>query len=409
MKLLKVDSLDQAREKLLREITWDFGKKERIPLTEARGRILGEDILAKEPLPGFVRSTVDGYAVKASDTQGASESLPVFLRILGDVEMGQEAKHVIQSGTCAYVPTGGMLPPGADAMAMVEYCELFGEEDAAVYQSVSPGKNVVQIGEDVQAGETILEAGTLLQAAQIGALAGNGISSVLVYAPLRITILSTGDELRSLEEVPGPGQIFDINTYSLTAMAQELGFLPIASRVLPDREEELRTAIKEAMAQSDLVAISGGSSQGKKDMTARLFSELSSPGVLTHGLAIKPGKPTIAAVDKASETVLLGLPGHPGAALTVFSLLGGWLERVRTGQKERPGIPALMESNVPAAPGKETYLMVKLIEAQEGFLARPVLGKSGLMRTLTGSEGYVKIPLDSEGLKKGDPVIVKLF
>lgn len=410
MKLLKVDSLDQAREKLWEQITWDIKKTEVIPLERGAGRVLARDVKAEAPLPSFRRSTVDGYAVKAADTQGASEGMPVFLDIIDEIEIGRPAEKCVVSGTCSYVPTGGMVPEGADAVVMVEFCELFDDSCTAVYQSVPSGKNVVQIGEDVAEGETILPKGTRLAAAQIGALAGNGRNCVEVYKPLKVTILSTGDELTNAGENLEPAKVYDINTPALRQLACEIGFEVVKTQVIPDQEELLAEAVSFGMENSDLVVLSGGSSQGKKDMTAELLDRLAEPGVFTHGLALKPGKPTILAADHRSETLLMGLPGHPAAALVVFRLLAKWLEQVRTGMSENLKIPAYMQSNVPAAPGKDTCIMVELFLNKDGrYTAKPVLGKSGLMRTLTEADGFVRIPMDKEGLKTGEMVWAELF
>lgn len=410
MKLLKVDSLAQAREKLLAHITWDLERTEEVEVKNSAGRILARNILASAPLPSFRRSSVDGYAVVAADTQGASESLPVFLDIAGEVEIGTPAPCTVQSGTCAYVPTGGMIPDGADAMVMVEYSELFDASSVAIYGAVPPGRSVVQIGEDVQEGEVILPAGTRIGPAQIGALSGNGITSVTVWKPLTVTILSTGDELTIPGEKLDFGKIYDINTPALRQAAWDLGFQVLRTRVIPDEESLLEQALRQGMADSDLVVVSGGSSQGKKDITAALFDRLADPGVFTHGLALKPGKPTILAADTQTKTMFLGLPGHPAAALLVFHLLAGWLEHQRTKEPLPHLVPAVMACNVPAAPGKDTYIMVHLELGKEGrYTAHPVLGKSGLMRTLTGSDGYVQIPLGKEGLKTGESVLVEFF
>ncbi len=410
MKLLKVDSLAQAREKLLSHITWNLGKTEEIALEKSAGRVLACDVCAKIPLPAFRRSTVDGYAVVAADTQGATESLPVFLDVLEEVEIGAPAPCTVQSGTCAYVPTGGMIPDGADAMVMIEYSELFDASSVAIYGAVPPGRGVVQIGEDVQEGEVILPTGTRMGAAQIGALSGNGITTVTVWKPLKITIISTGDELTKPGDKLDFGKIYDINTPALRQASAELGFEVVRTEVIKDEESLLEEAIRRGMAESDLVVVSGGSSQGKKDITAMLLDRLGNPGVFTHGLALKPGKPTILAADTQTQTVFLGLPGHPAAALLVFHLLAGWLEHQRTKEPMPCSVPAVMASNVPAAPGKDTYIMVRLVREAEGnYTAHPVLGKSGLMRTLTGADGYVQIPLGKEGLKTGESVFVELI
>lgn len=409
MKFLQVDSLEQAREKLLAAAGESFAKTEWAEIEEADGRTLAEDIFCPEMIPDFRRSTVDGYAVRARDTQGAGESIPVFLRIAEEISIGKPALHELKSGECAYVPTGGMVPDGADAVVMVEYTELFDKEHAAVYSPVSPGRNVVQIGEDAEKGCLLLKKGTVLNAAAIGVLSSIGRQQVQVFCPWRLTIISTGDELAA----PGGGkeacQVYDVNTYAISAMAKEQGLKVVRTCVLPDEEGQLEQALREALGSSDLVAVSGGSSQGKKDMTAQLIDRIASPGVWTHGLALKPGKPTIVGMDEPSGTLLVGLPGHPVAALMVFRLLVLWLKETLFGEARAPKLPAVMESNVPAAPGRATCQMVKLLQGEKGWTARPVFGKSGLMSTLTQADGYVMLEINQEGLKSGEQVYVELL
>jgi len=409
LKLLVVDRLEAAREKMMKAIgDWNV-ESERVRISEAMGRVLSEDIFSRYPVPEFRRSSVDGYAVMAKDTQGATESLPAFLEVVEEVQMGQEAKSTIISGQCAYVPTGGMIPEGADAMVMVEYCESFDEENIAVYNAVSPGRNLVGIGEDMLADTILLSKGVEVRAQEIGALASAGICEVSVYKSMRLTVISTGDELVDAEDLPGQGQVRDINTYALEALAEKHGFSVVRTMVLKDDEELLKETVREAMKFSDMVVVSGGSSQGIKDVTAKVIDELSTPGVFTHGLALKPGKPTIGGYDIETRTILIGLPGHPVAAMMVFELFCVWILEELTGKKKRKKIPATMETNVASAPGKATCQLVELIEGEEGYLARPIFGKSGLITTLTRADGYTMIDVNKEGLKPGEVVKVQLF
>ena len=382
---------------------------ERVKISEAMGRVLSEDVLSLYPVPEFRRSSVDGYAVMAKDTQGATESIPAFLEVVEEVQMGQGAKSVIISGQCAYVPTGGMIPEGADAMVMVEYCESFDEDNIAVYDAVSPGRNMVGIGEDMLADTILLSRGVVVRAQEIGALASAGIRDVSVYKKMRLTVISTGDELVDANTTPELGQIYDINTYALVALAEKHGFSVVHSVVLRDDEQLLKETVREVMKFSDMVVVSGGSSQGKKDVTAKVIDELGTPGVFTHGLALKPGQPTIGGYDTESRTILIGLPGHPVAAMMVFELICVWIVEELTGKKKRKEIRASMETNVASAPGKATCQLVELIEGEEGYLARPIFGKSGLITTLTRADGYTMIDVNKEGLKPGEVVKVQLF
>lgn len=409
MRFLQVDTISGARERLLQEVGDNFLKMETVKLSEAYGKCLAEDIYADENIPDFRRATVDGYAVKASDTQGAGESVPVFLSVVDEISIGKPALREIKNGECAYVPTGGMIPDGADAMVMVEYTELFDKRDAAVYSSVSAGNGVVQIGEDAKKGELLLSRGTVLHSAQTGVLASLGKHTVKVYAPWHITIISTGDELAEVGEEKGRCQVYDINTHALYALAKEQGMTVDKAFSVKDEDEKIEQALKDALLCSDIVVISGGSSQGKKDMTADIIDKIAEPGVWTHGLALKPGKPTIVGMDKPSGTLIIGLPGHPVAAIMVFQLLLVWLQKNLRGEKEAPGVPAVLSSNIPGAAGRAVCQTVKLEKEENGYRAIPVFGKSGLMHTLTQADGYVLVEADKEGICKGETVYVQLL
>jgi molybdopterin molybdotransferase len=258
-----------------------------------------------------------------------------------------------------------MVPDGADAVVMVEYCEPFSSNSIAVYNSVSIGRNIVNIGEDVEGNTVILKKGTTLHPPEIGALASAGISRVNIYVPLKLTIISTGDELVPLDQVPKLGQVRDINTYALESQAKKRGFDVVSTYVLRDEEEMLKAVISESMQKSDVVVLSGGSSQGKKDMTARILDELSEPGVFVHGISIKPGKPTILGYDKKSKTALIGLPGHPVAAMIIFELIVVWAKNKLMGTADQKYIYAKMKTNVGSAPGKTTCQMIRLTDSEE--------------------------------------------
>lgn len=407
MELLKVDTLQQARDKLLQHTGWLQPETERIPLFRATGRVLAEDVRTEISVPDFRKSTVDGYAVRAKDTQGAGDSIPCFLTVRGEVRIGHHADLAVGPGECVYVPTGGMIPDGADAMVMVEYTESFDETQVAVYTAVASGQNVIQIGEDVREGDLILNRGRRLRPQEVGVLAAVGAVDVPAFAEPRITIISTGDELVPAGKPRRPGQIYDINTWGICGICREQGIRVQQSIALEDDEDLLRNTIEEAMKSSDIVCISGGSSQGRKDFTASVIDGLSAPGVFTHGLALKPGKPTILGTDETTKTLLVGLPGHPVAAMVVFDLLVVWLLRQRMGVPERKKLRARMEVNVAGGNGRAVCQLVRLTD-QDGEIygAQPVLGKSGLITTLSHADGYVMIDAGKEGLKKGEAVEV---
>lgn len=411
MELLKVDTLEEAREKIEQVLQDTRMRTEYKSLLNACGCTLAEDVYAPCMVPGFTRSTVDGYAVHSADTGGAAESLPVFLKIAGEVRMGEEADFILQPGECAYVPTGGMLPAGADACVMTEYCEEFGGLETAVYYTAACGENVVETGEDMQEGAKVLSRGDVIRPQTAGVLAALGITAVPVYVPWSLTIISTGDELVSPEIHPRPGQVRDINTYGIYAQAEKLKLSINNYFVIKDDKKLLVDTAKSAMEHSDIVVISGGSSKGKKDVTKEVIQEIASEGVFTHGLALKPGKPTILGYDKPTQTFFAGLPGHPAAAMLVFELLIKWLWQEKTGKADAQWIPAVLSTNIPGAPGKRTCQLVRLVrqEGEPEYEAVPIWGKSGLIYTLASADGYIMIEEDKEGCKKGERVAVYLL
>lgn len=409
MKLFNVDTIEEGKEKIKSAAGDLFLRTEIVPVYESLGRVCADDIYSAIDVPGFLRSTVDGYAVVAKDTQGAGESIPAFLKSLGDVAMGESAIKPIRSGECMYVPTGGMLPPGADAMVMVEYCEPFGPNDIAVYSSVSTGRNTIRQGEDRKPGEITVKKGTVMRPQDIGALASCGVTEIPVYRPLDITVISTGDELVSPGDSLAPGKIYDINTYSVSASALQHGHNVVNKVVVRDDEDELKKTILAAMECSQIVCVSGGSSQGKKDMTSNIIDELSNPGVFTHGLALKPGKPTILGYDSTSFTLMCGLPGHPVAAQLVFELVIMDAVSEVQGRKSQPYILAKMGTNIGCDAGKANCILVKLSDSEGGYIAVPILGKSGLISTLTEADGFVITGHNLEGIKENETVKVRLF
>ncbi|MBR5430401.1 MAG: molybdopterin molybdotransferase MoeA [Firmicutes bacterium] len=409
MELLQVDTVSEAVAKLREAVAGRLPRTVVRPLSEVLDAVLAEPALAPEDVPGFDRSTVDGYAVMAADTAGAGESLPCFLRLAGEVLMGQEAPCAIGHGECVYVPTGGMLPPGADAVVMVEYCDRFGDS-VAVGDAVSPGRNVVWRGEDIKAGEAALTPGCRLRPSDIGVLAAVGKAEVKVWEGPRIAVFSTGDEVVPVSrERLETGQVRDINSNAVAALARRAGFQVTATAIIPDEEEQLRRTLKDAMAGNDVVAVSGGSSQGIKDMTERIIDSISSPGILTHGLAVKPGKPTILGWDEDSATIFIGLPGHPVSAMTVFDnvLLGWWREA--TAQSGRRPLAARLDRNLMGSPGKETYQPVRLHLTEAGWLAEPVFYRSGLISALAAADGFFVLDRNREGLAAGEQVLVYLY
>ncbi|WP_299028562.1 gephyrin-like molybdotransferase Glp [uncultured Thermanaerothrix sp.] len=377
---------------------------------EALGRVTMEPIRAPEPMPFFPRSTVDGYAVRAADTFGASDSLPAYLAVVGEVEMGQAPEFALQPGQAALIYTGGMLPEGADAVVMLEHTQMTMPGEIEVLRSVGVGENVLKIGEDVQVGEEVIPAGVRLRPPEIGGLMGLGITKLRVAKKPRVGILSSGDEVIPPEQPLRPAQVRDINSYSLSALVELEGGLPQRYGIVPDREEVLREVLRRALDENDLVIISAGSSISTRDLTARIIDEMGLPGVLVHGINIRPGKPTILAVCNGKP--LLGLSGNPVSALVVAQFflppVLGRLLGLRV-KRPRARLPARLTLNLPSQAGREDYVPVRLIESAEGLLAEPIFYKSNLIFSLVRADGLLRIPADATGLASGAEVEVWLL
>lgn len=408
MKLLRVAPLEEAIEQLYKESV-NGGlcvQTELCPISDAGGRVLAQDVYASEDVPGFFRSTVDGVAVRSRDTGGASEGLPAFLKRTDEIEMGRAASRRLHAGECQEISTGGMLPDGADAVVMIENTEQFTEEVIGIYEAVASGWNTIGPSDDCRKGQRVLRAGRTLRSSDIGLCSALGIGEVSVCRPWRIALFSTGDELVPTEQRPAPGQIRDVNSAALDAETRRQGFSVTGCRLIADQPELLREGVRAAMNQADFVVISGGSSKGKKDSTAQIIDELASTGAFTHGIAVRPGKPTILGFDAPTRTGLIGLPGHPVAALLLFRLIVGELWVRYTGGA-REAIPhgrwGKMAVNVAASPGRKTFQLVRF---REDGLVVPVLGASGLIRTMSEADGYIVLEINDEGVRADESVWV---
>jgi len=383
---------------------------ERIPTQDGLDRVLAAPLVAPHDLPTFPRATVDGYAVRAADTYGASASLPAYLTVVGEVPMGRRADLRLGIGQAVVVHTGGMIPPGADAVVMVEHTQMIDEANLEVYRPVAVGENVIQVGEDVRAGQMLLPAGHRLRPQDIGGLMALGLTQVEVTRRPRVAILSQGDEVVPPAAEPGPGQVRDINSYTLAALTRRAGGDPLLRwGILPDRLEALQAAARAAHAQAEIVVFTAGSSVSVRDMTARVIGELGAPGILTHGVSVKPGKPTILAVCDGKP--VFGLPGNPVSAMVIFQLFVVPAIALLLGTEaplERR-IRARLARNIASQTGREDYVPVRLEQRGGEVWAEPVFGKSNLIYTLVRADGLVRIPLDSNGLSEGETVEVGLF
>lgn len=382
---------------------------EKVSILNALGRLLDEDLVSDSDIPAFHRSSVDGYAVKAKDTFGASESMPCQLNIVGEVRMGEKPGFTIKSDTAAYIPTGGELPEGADSVVMVEYTEDFGDGDIFINKPAAPGNGLVYRGDDVRQGSVVLKKGQKLRSQDIGMMAALGYEEVLVRKKLRIGIISTGDEVVPIGATPTGAQVRDINSYAVYASALRMGLDPVLLGIVRDGFDEINETVRRAMEACDIVVVSGGSSMGTKDVTVKVIDSLGEPGVLVHGIAVKPGKPTI--LGRVGTKAVIGLPGHPASAYVIFNVFVRRLVEVmegRSGSLEE-SVRAEMDTNYPSNQGREEYLSVTLYEKDGKAYASPVFGKSGMISTLTTSHGYIHISRGSEGVSRGQMVDVMVF
>jgi molybdopterin molybdotransferase len=366
-------------------------------------------------MPAFDRSMMDGYAVRAADTFGSSQSLPAFLSLAGEVPMGSPPDFTLRPGQAALIHTGGMLPGGADAVVMLEVTQATRASEIEVLKPAAPGENVLRTGEELQAGQTVLPAGHWLRPQDVGALAALGLQSVAVAPQPRVAILATGDEIVPPEARPRTGQVRDVNSVTLAGQLRPAGGIPLLRGIVPDRYPELLEAARSALAEADALVISAGSSVSVRDMTARAAGALGSPGVLVHGVAVKPGKPTLLAV--AGGKPIFGLPGNPVSAMviaglfvvpTIYRLQGCAQPPVR------PLVRARLTHNLPSQSGRLDYVPARLrynsgpLSAEEPS-AQPIFGKSNQVLTLVQADGLIVVPLDATGVAAGEWVDVRLF
>lgn len=380
--------------------------------------------MAPHGLPEFARSTVDGYAVRARDTYGASPSLPVYLRLRGEVPMGVLATVEARASECLLIHTGGMLPPGADAVVMLENTQAASvdhesgsdesESEIEIHRAAASGENVIGVGEDVKAGQVVLGAGSRLRPQEIGGLMALGLTTVLVKRKPRIAVISTGDEIVDPQTQPAPGQVRDVNSSSLAALVADAGGEPVLLGVVPDRPDELASAARTALSTSDLVIISAGSSASARDLTASTINALGEPGVIVHGVNIRPGKPTILGI--CGGKVVIGLPGNPVSALVVARLfvVPAILKWLGLGEgRPQPSIRAKLSVNVASQTGREDWWPMRLHRAPSGmepeWVAEPIFSRSNLIFGLVAAQGLMCVAAEKNGMTAGEIVTVELF
>ena len=400
------DALDQ----LFTHLPPSAMRSELVDTADGLGRVTAAAIFAGENLPEFPRSTVDGYAVRAVDTHGASEGLPTYLTVAGQVTMGQMPGFSLNMAQAGSIHTGGMLPDGADAVVMIENTQSSRPEEIEVYRPVAAGENVILAGEDVRKGDLILDKGVLIRPAEIGGLMALGICEFSAVVPPRVGIISSGDEVVAPHFKPSMGQVRDVNSFTLAAFVTQCGGIPVHFGITHDDAHELKSKVNEALTGCDLVVITAGSSASVRDLTADVLNSLGEPGVLVHGVNVKPGKPTILAV--CSGKAVIGLPGNPVSALVIariflrpmiYSLLG--LKTKASSHKIR----ARLTTNLASQAGREDWIPVKLFENGSGLDADPIFYKSNLIFSLIKADGLLNIEADQTGLSAGEIIDIEIL
>jgi len=393
-------SREKALEIILRTVK-PIERTEKVPIEEAVGRVLANDITAKRDVPPFDRAAMDGYAVKAEDTFKASQFNPVKLKIIDVLHAGESTDKSIKKGQCIRIATGCLIPPGADAVVMVEFTQ---EKDgsALIFKPVHPGANIALKGEDIKKGKIILRKGDLLTPAKIGVLASLGHRTVLVYQKPRVAIIPTGSEVCEVGSELKEGQVYDVNSYTLTSVLVENGASVTKAPVIPDVIDELRSAVNRYL-DHDLIVFSGGSSVGEKDLLVRIVEEMGE--LLFHGVQIKPGKPTLFGLVKGKP--IFGMPGYPTSCLSnAYIFLVPTVRRMaRLPPKRLRTVKAKMGARVVSASGREQFLTVKI----KNGVAYPVFKASGDITSLADADGYIILPVNLDVIEKDEEVTITLF
>ena len=406
----KLVTVDEAKRILAQSFTAKPVGKESVLLNEAYNRVLAIDVVSSLDIPPFSRSTVDGYAVKAEDTFGAEEDRPVPLKLVGKVNVGEAPKIKVKKGTLVEIVTGAPIPDGADAVVMVEYT-VRKDKIVLVHQSVSTGENVMKKGSDIRKGETVLKKGTVLSPHEIGVLAAIGLDKVEAYKCPKVAVFSTGAEVVELGKPLREGKIFDINAYALSAAVAECGGQPLNMGIVQDETEQMEAAFKKALSAADAVITSGGVSVGPTDIIPKVLDTLGKPGVIVHGVAIRPGKPTTVAI--VNNKPVFSLPGHPASALLIFHLFVRSVLVHMAGKKEEPPVvvAAKISERLFPSRGRRTYVTVTLKKDESGKIAAsPVpTGLSGAITTLAKADGFTVIHESQQFIEKGQIVEVELF
>jgi molybdopterin molybdotransferase len=415
-----VVSREEALKTLGEHFTVSLPARETIHISQSLGRVLAEEIISPENLPEFDRSTMDGYAVRSADTFGAAESRPALLTVVGDILMGTMPERGISKGEAMKIATGGALPNGADAVVMFEQTQPVDAVNIEVVKPVAPLENVIHAGDDIKKGEVILTNGHRIRPQDMAALAGVGITRVSVFEKSKVAIISTGNEILPADTIPAPGQIRDSNSYNLEGLITQTGGAPVKMGIIPDEYPRLRRTLEEALHCCRMILMTGGSSVGTADLTAKVINDVGQPGVLVHGVSIKPGKPLIIGLVKTPErhVPIFGLPGHPAAVSICFDLFVKPVLVRMSGEVPSPalegvssyrGVKAKLARSISSSPGREDHVRVTLEKKDGQLWARPVFGASGLISTLVKAVGTVVVPANKIGIEAGEEVEVRLF
>ena len=403
---LKVTPIEKAL-KIIDEHPSALPPTVNVNTVDSISRTISKPIKSSSNLPNFERSTMDGYAVRASDTYGASQSQPSYLHVVSEIKMGSTPNTRLNTGEASRIFTGGMIPESADAVVMVEYTELIDQSLIEIIKPVAPGENIIQIGEDIKENDIIFEVGHKIRPQDIGGLLALGITQIPVFQPPKIGVISTGDELIDPKTEPIKGQVRDINSYTISSLIQKHGGEPIIFGINKDEFEIQFETAKKALSKCSIVVISAGSSTSSRDLTSKVISNLGKPGILMHGLAHKPGKPSI--IGSARDKLIFGLHGNPVSAMIIFQLLvkKAINNILRRTQEIINPSKAILTTDIPSINGREEHVPVKLFNSQSGTLmAQPVFGKSNLIYTLIRSDGIVVVPINKSGVYSGDLVDV---
>ena len=390
--------------KTVLDVVKPINQTELIPIERAVNRVLAEDLVANMDVPSFDRAAMDGYAVKAEDTYGASDFNPKTLKLVGILRAGESTSKSIDHGECIRIATGCPMPPGADAVVMAEFAEESEDrKTVSIFKAVHPLENVSPRGEDIKKGEVILRRGEILTPAKIGVFAALGLRKTVVYRKPRVIVIPTGTEIRELGLELNEGQVYDVNSYTLASLLLANGASVSRAPVIPDTYEALSGALHHFVEDYDLIVFSGGSSVGERDMLADIIEKEGK--LLFHGVQIKPGKPTLFGIVKGKP--VLGMPGYPASCLSnayVF-LVPAVRKMARLPPRKPTIVRAKMARRVVSASGREQFLTVKIVDGK----AYPVFKKSGDITSLSKADGYIILPVNLDVIEEGEEVMVTLF